>query len=79
MEAPNRRGIDPFRTGVDNSLMSTTSPPTTKDLEEAISQEPDRETMRKACEEMDRLREETRRRIGIVDVAVEFVRDARDP
>ena len=34
--------------------------------------------MRKACEEMDRLREETLRRVGIVNVAVEFVRDARD-
>ena len=45
---------------------------------EPLSQEPDRETMRKACEEMDRLREETRRRVGTVDVAVEFVRDASD-
>jgi hypothetical protein len=59
--------------------MSTASNPTMKDLEDALSEEPDRETMRKACEEMDRLREETRQRVGIVDVAVEFVRDARDP
>lgn len=59
--------------------MSTASNPTMKDLEDALSEEPDRETMRKACEEMDRLREETRHRVGIVDVAVEFVRDARDP
>ena len=43
-----------------------------------VSQEPDRDTMRKACDEMDRLREETRERVGVVDVAVELVRDARD-
>lgn len=58
--------------------MSIDSSSGLKDLEDALSQEPDRETMRKACEEMDRLREETRERVGIVDVAVEFVRDARD-
>jgi len=32
----------------------------------------------KARQEMDRMREETRKRVGIVEVAVEFVRDARD-
>ncbi|HET6882488.1 MAG TPA: hypothetical protein VFI31_20140 [Pirellulales bacterium] len=58
--------------------MSIDSTSTLKDLEEALSQEPDRETMRRACDEMDRLREETRQRVGTVDVAVEFVRDARD-
>ncbi len=39
----------------------------------------DPEAMRKACEEMDQMREELRRRIGTVDVAVDFVRDARNP
>jgi hypothetical protein len=58
--------------------MSTASTSTLKDLENALSQEPDRETMQKACDEMDRLREATRQRVGIVDVAIEFVRDARE-
>jgi hypothetical protein len=35
--------------------------------------------MRQACERMDRAREELRKKIGIVDVAVEFIRDARNP
>ncbi len=59
--------------------MSTDSTSGLKDLEQALSQEPDRETMRKACEEMDRLREETRESVGVVNVAVDFVRDARHP
>jgi hypothetical protein len=58
--------------------MSIESASALKDLEEALLEEPDDETMRKACEEMDRLREETRQQVGVVDVAVEFVRDARD-
>lgn len=32
----------------------------------------------RAREEMDRMREETRKRIGTVDVAVELIHDARD-
>jgi hypothetical protein len=40
--------------------------------------ERDPELVRKACEEMDAGREEIRKRIGIVDVAVELVREARD-
>lgn len=39
----------------------------------------DPEAIRKACEEMDRMREELRKRIGTVSVAVDFVRDARNP
>jgi hypothetical protein len=39
--------------------------------------ERDPELVRKACEEMDATREEIQRRIGIVDVAVELVREAR--
>ena len=38
----------------------------------------DPEEMRQACENMDRMREELRRRIGIVNVAVDLIRDARD-
>ena len=34
--------------------------------------------MRQAREEMNRLREELRQKIGIVDVAVELIRDARN-
>lgn len=33
---------------------------------------------RRAREEMDRMREETRKRIGTVEVAVELIRDARE-
>lgn len=58
--------------------MSTDSASALKELEETLARAPDRETIRKACEEMDRLREETRKRVGVVDVAVELVRDARD-
>ena len=58
--------------------MSIDSESALKELEATLAQAPDRETMRKACEEMDRLREETEKRVGIVNVAVEFVRDARD-
>ena len=38
----------------------------------------DPEAGRKARDDMDRMREETRKRIGTVDVAVDLVRDARD-
>ena len=34
--------------------------------------------MRKACEEMDRAREELRKRIGETNIAVELIREARD-
>lgn len=46
-------------------------------LERAATGIRDPEEMRKAGEEMDRMREELRQRIGIVDVAVELIRDAR--
>lgn len=59
--------------------MSTDSTSGLKDLEKALSQEPNRETMRKACEDLDRLREEARESVGTVNAAVDFVRDARDP
>ena len=39
----------------------------------------DPEAMRKACDRMDRMREELRQRIGNVEMAVELIRDARSP
>ena len=38
----------------------------------------DPETMRKAREEMNRMREELRQRIGTVEIAVDLIREARD-
>jgi hypothetical protein len=38
----------------------------------------DHDAMRRACERMDAAREELRRRVGTLDVAVELIRDARD-
>jgi len=49
-----------------------------KELEDALSQDPDADTMRAACEGMDRRREEIQKRVGTVDAAVEFVRNFRD-
>jgi hypothetical protein len=40
--------------------------------------ERDSEVVREAREAMDAAREETKKRVGIVDVAVEFVREARE-
>lgn len=34
--------------------------------------------MRKACEEMDRIRKDVKRRLGTVDIAVELIREARE-
>jgi hypothetical protein len=38
----------------------------------------DPEIMLKACERMDRLREEIRRRYGILDIGVPAIRELRD-
>ncbi len=38
----------------------------------------DPEAARKACERMDRMREETQKRVGTVEVAVDFIRELRD-
>ena len=38
----------------------------------------DPETLRRAREEMNRMREELRQRIGTVQVAVDLIRDARN-
>jgi hypothetical protein len=65
--------------------MSIATPPTAlTEWQAAIAQaylpmsQRDPELVRKACERMDRMREELRARIGTVEVAVELVRDARD-
>lgn len=64
--------------------MSTTSTPAEvvaelqASLALAASGVRDPGTMRKAREEMNRMREELRQKIGTVDVAVELVRDARN-
>ena len=38
----------------------------------------DREAMRKAAEDMDRISEEVRKRNGLVDIAVPYIRELRD-
>ncbi len=53
-----------------------------RELEEVVARlmkgERDPEAARRACERMDQTREEIRERIGMVEVAVDLVRDARD-
>lgn len=63
--------------------MSTETPTTAKhELEEAIARRMkgvrDPDAARKACERMDHMREETRKRVGTVEVAVKFIRELRD-
>jgi hypothetical protein len=38
---------------------------------------PDQAEMAKACKEMDRMREDLRKKVGELDVAVDLIRDAR--
>jgi hypothetical protein len=38
----------------------------------------DPEDMRRACERMDRMREELRQKIGETNIAVELIREARE-
>ncbi|HTU88940.1 MAG TPA: hypothetical protein VMF69_02485 [Gemmataceae bacterium] len=38
----------------------------------------DPEEMKKACMEMDRLRQQLRRKVGTLDVAVDLIREVRD-
>lgn len=53
-----------------------------RQLEDLIARmmkgERDPEAAKKSRERMDHMREETRRRVGTVDVAVDFVRELRD-
>lgn len=67
----------------DNHLMSTDTAATGKhelegSLERAATGKRDPERMRRAVEELHRTREQTRRKFGTVEVAVELIRDARD-
>ena len=61
--------------------MATISTPT-NELQEAAEQASkgvrDVGSMRQASESLDRARESTRQKIGTVEVAVEFVREARE-
>ncbi len=47
-------------------------------LRNAMTDNRDPETMRQACDEQDRLREELRQKVGDLNVAVELVREVRD-
>ncbi len=63
--------------------MSTETLPTgNHELNEAIARRMkgvrDPEAARKACERMDRMREEIKKRVGTVEVAVDFIRELRD-
>jgi hypothetical protein len=63
--------------------MSTDTPTTGKsELEELIAKlmkgERDPEAAMKSRERLDRMREETRKRVGTVEIAVDFVREHRD-
>jgi hypothetical protein len=77
--------VDPSLKVSNNICMSIESIPAKLllDLEQvlgrAVAGVRDPEEMRKAREEMNRMREETRQRIGTVDIAVDLVRDAPNP
>lgn len=87
----NRRGdrsdtsvLTGVHNGVDNQDMNTLqscSADLMGQLEEAVRRAAsgvrDVEAMQKACERMDRMREENRKRFGIQNVAVDLIRDAR--
>lgn len=49
-----------------------------KAAEDAVKGVRNLEAMAKACQEMDRLREEIRRRHGILNIAVPAIRELRD-
>lgn len=68
----------------DNNHMSTTQLVPSElmnQLQEAVDRAAagvrDPEAMRKACERMDRMREENLKHFGIQDIAVELIRDVR--
>jgi hypothetical protein len=46
--------------------------------ERAVKGIRDPEDARRACERMDRMREELRQRLGETDIAVELIREARN-
>jgi hypothetical protein len=77
--------IDRSNIPADNNAMNVTeknliSPELLAELEEVLRNPyaaPDPETMAKAYKQINRMREETRKKLGELDVAVELVRDAR--
>jgi hypothetical protein len=78
IDAPNRLP--------ENEYMSIQAPISTELLERmhaaverAAAGRRDPAQMRAACEEMDRIRESIQRRLGVIDLAVELIRDARNP
>jgi hypothetical protein len=64
--------------------MSIATPPSDAEWQAIVAQaylpmsQRDPEVVRKACERMDKMREELRARIGTVDIAVELIREFRD-
>ena len=48
-------------------------------LDRLVKRTRDPQEMKWAAEQMDRMREEIRQRCGIVNMAVDLIRDARDP
>jgi len=86
INAPTMSLIDETQFPSKNSYMNTAVlSEAQRELEAAIAQaslpmhQRDQEAVRKACERMDRMREELRSRIGTVDLAVELIREARNP
>jgi hypothetical protein len=91
-EINSRNAIDPARLSLDNSSMSTVeqtkaakhsfSPQFRAELDEAIrraiSGEREPEILRRACERMDGMREENRKRFGVQEIAVNLIREARE-
>jgi hypothetical protein len=67
----------------DMSIDTTITEPIMHELEQALERATkgvrDPEAMRKSFEAMNRSREELRQRIGTVDIAVDLIRDARNP
>jgi hypothetical protein len=65
-----------------SAAVSTTDSELQSELQAAVDRlikgTRDPEAVRKACERMDRMREEMRRRTGDVEVAVDLIREARD-
>lgn len=61
---------------------TTTTDEAVHQLEDLIAKlmkgERDPKAAKTSRERMDRMREETRKRVGIVEVAVDFIRDLRD-
>jgi len=59
---------------IDNSIMTELH----EAAERAGKKVRDRDAMRRACQRLDVAREELRKRVGTLDVAVDLIRSARD-